>query len=244
MIKDTTIITAPFVHTAELLKQNYLCISVTGKVYGDYIGKENIERIRGLNTYRFYYNQKAKDYYACYLLYKDNLERLGIKRIQTTITSLLIKHKKSKVALLGYGLDNEFCYRHILSSYLAQNSISTTELTKTSLTPQKQLWKRNEYKIRGHYNLTDEFVGKTLESCEWIFAKTMPKNPHFYALRKKFGNNELFLYLVSHIRFFGKPEIFDGILYRVFYYNAYRYWEHPIDLLNEDVDLINRKILE
>ncbi|CAM1343224.1 hypothetical protein [Tenacibaculum aestuarii] len=244
MTKDTTIITAPFVYTSELLIQNYLCISVTGKVYGNYKQKEEIERIRGLNTYRFYHNQKAKDYFACYLLYRDNLERLGIERIKTTITSLLNKHSKSKVALLGYGIANEFCYRYILSDFLNQNNIKTTEYIKSSIKAQKEFWKHNEYKARGHYNLTDELVGKTLEKSQWIFAKTTPKNPHYYTLKKDFDNNELFLQIVSHIRFFGNPEIFEGVLYRVFYYNGYKYWEHPCDVLNEEVILINRKILE
>ena len=29
-----------------------------------------------------------------------------------------------------------------------------------------------------------EFIGKTLLDQRWIFAKTMPENPHWYTLRK------------------------------------------------------------
>lgn len=108
---------------------------------------------------------------------------------------------------------------------------------------QKELWKYDEYKSRGHYNLTDNFVDQTLEQCSWVFAKTMPNNPHSYTLRKDMEDDQLFLKLVSHIRYFGKLEIFEGVMYRVFYYSGYRYWEHPCDNKNEDVDLINRAIL-
>jgi len=64
--------------------------------------------------------------------------------------------------------------------------------------------------------------------------------PHNYTLRKNFGNNEQFLHLVAHIRFFGKVEVYEGQLYRVFYLNTYKYWTMPQDITNEECDLINR----
>nr|WP_321232378.1 hypothetical protein [uncultured Psychroserpens sp.] len=241
MNEITEIITAPFMETTRLLNNDYVCVSIIGKVYGEYERIEEIQRVTSLNTFRHYYHLKAKDYYACYLLYKDILERKGIERLKTDLINLAVTNNKSKIALLGYGIGDEFCYRHILSDFLTSNGVFTTELTKVDLNVQKAHWSYNIYKDRGHDNLTDEFVGKTLENCNWIFAKTMLKNPHWYTLRSDFGNNEVYLSIVRHIRYFGKDEIFQGILYRVFYVGSYKYWTMPEDLTNESCDLINRK---
>lgn len=241
-VKD--IITADFTKVEELLSKDYLCVSIVGKVYGEYISIEEIKRIRSLNTFRHYYHIKAEDWYACNILYRDILSKKGIDRLKKDLINLAVSNNKSKIALLGYGKENDFCFRHILSDYLNTHSVIVTELEKADLQIQQEYWRQDQYKLQGHFDLTDEFVGKTLEAGKWIFAKTLPKNPHFYILRKNFGNNELFLQIVSHIRFYGKAEIFEGVLYRVFYYKGYKYWDHPCDALNDDCDLINRKAVE
>ena len=243
-LTDIQLITSNFSEINKLLENDYIPISIVGKVYGNYSNKDKVERIRGLNTFRNYYNEKAGDYIACYLLYRNNLERIGIERITSTITNLSKLHNKTKIALCGYGKQQEFCYRHILRQFLEENNIPVKETEKTNKQHQKELWRYNEYKARGHFNLTDTIVGEVLQNSKWIVAKTMPKNPHSYILRKEFGDNEMFLKITSHIRYYGAIEIYEGVAYRVFYYNGYRYWEHPCDLLNEDVDLINRAILD
>ncbi|MCI2230245.1 hypothetical protein MC378_13790 [Polaribacter sp. MSW13] len=235
------IVTANFTEVDKLLSEDYICVSIIGKVYGEY-AREEIQRITSLNTFRHYYHKKAEDWYACNILYRDILKRKGIEKLKADLLNLVSKQNKSKIALLGYGKENEFCYRHILSDYLNANGMNVTEVENVDLTIQKEYWKQNQYKAQGHYNLTDEYVGQILEKSKWIFAKTMAKtNPHWYTLRKNFGNNEQFLHIVAHIRFYGIAEIFEGVLYRVFYYNGYKYWDHPCDILNEDCDLINRK---
>jgi len=244
MIKQIDIITAPFTKIGELQEKGYLCVSIIGKVYGDYAGKENLGRIRGLNIFRHRDHLKAKDYYACKFLFTDSLEKKGIEKITRSIHELLEEHNKTKIALCGYGKGDDFCYRHILSDFLQRNNVEVTELTEVDLDIQKEYWKQNHYKTNGHDNLSNEFVGYLLENSIWTFAKTMPKNPHYYILRKKFGDNATYLSIVKHIRYFGKAEIFQGILYRVFYYNGYRYWDCPYDTLDADVDLINRKPIE
>lgn len=239
------IITTDFTKIEELLSKDYLCVSIIGKVYGEYTGIEKIQRITSLNTFRHYYHIKAKDWYACNLLYRDILERKGIEKLKRDLINLAVSNNKSKIALLGYGKENDFCFRHILSDYLNTHGVIVTELERADLQIQQEYWRQDQYKLQGHFNLTDEFVGETLKKGEWIFAKTMAKkNPHFYILRKDFGNNELFLQIVSHIRFCGKAEIFEGVLYRVFYYNGYKYWDHPCDALNKNCDLINRKSIK
>ncbi len=243
MIDNLEIITGSFNEIEKLLENNYIPISIVGKVYGNYSNKEKVERIRGLNTFRNYHNEKTGDYISCFLLYQNNLERIGLVRITSTIEKLSNLHNKTKIALCGHGIGQDFCYRHILRAFLNSNNICVANDEKINMKLQKQLWKHDEYKTRGHYNLSDEIAGNKLEESKWIVAKTMPNNPHSYTLRKDFGNDELFLKIASHIRYFGEIEIFEGVAYRVFYFNRYRYWDHPCDMKNEDVDLINRAIL-
>ncbi len=235
------IVTTNFTEVNRLLNEDYVCVSVIGKVYGDYERKEEVQRITNLNIFRHHHHLKAKDYYACYLLYKDILEHKGIEKLKADLNNLLKVNNNSKIALLGYGIGNEFCYRHILNNFLNENGVYTTELAKVDLNAQKDYWSYNIYKEAGHNNLTDEFVSNTLKKCNWVFAKTMPENPHCYTLRVDLGNNEMFLSIVKHIRFFGKDEIFQGVLYRVFYVGSYMFWTMPCDLTNESCDLINRK---
>lgn len=237
------IITSSFNEIERLIENDYIPISIVGKVYGNYKSKEMVERIRGLNTFRNYHNEKAGDYIACYLLYQDNLRRIGLDRVTSTFIKLSNTHNKTKIALCGHGIRQGFCYRHILREFLVDNNIPVTDNEKIDIQLQKELWRHDEYKLRGHYNLTNEFVGQTLEQCNWVFAKTMPNNPHTYTIRRDMGDDQLFLKIASHIRYFGELEIFEGVMYRVFYCNNYRYWEHPCDIKNEDVDLINRAIL-
>lgn len=236
------IVTATFREVDRLLKEDYVCVSIIGKVYGEY-AREEIQRITSLNTFRHYYHIKAEDWYACNILYRGILNKKGIERLKADLLNLVSKQNKSKIALLGYGEKDDFCYRHILSDYLTVNGVSVSEVGKVDFNIQKAYWELDPYKERGHFNLSDEFVGQILEKSEWIYASTMPKNVHFYILRKNFGNKKQFLHIVSHIRFFGVPEVFESVLYRVFYYNGYKYWDHPCDILNEDCDLINRAII-
>ncbi len=245
MIKVTDIITANFTQVEELLSKDYVCVSVVGKVYEEVKGKEQIERIRNLNTFRFYYHIRSKDYYACYHLYRDILERKGIKKLLEEIKELLYKYNKTKIALCDNSIGKEFGFRHILRSFLLENSISVTDIENVNLELQKEFWRQDTYKQAGHFNLTDDFVGQILEKQKWTFAKTLPQNPHFYLTRSKEDenklNSDLFVKIVYHIRFFGQPEIYEGVFYRVFYYNAYKYWTMPQDLKNEDCNLINRQ---
>ncbi|PQJ76552.1 hypothetical protein [Polaribacter glomeratus] len=239
----TEIITSNFSELDKLLENYYIPISIVGKVYGNYSSKDKVERIRGLNTFRNFYNEKAGDYKSCYLLYQNNLERIGLERITSTFNNLCKTHSKTKIALCGHGKEQEFCYRHILKNFLAENNINVVNNEKVDMSLQKKLWKYDEYKTRGHFNLDDEIIGRKLQGSKWIVAKTMPKNPHSYTLRKDMGDDNLFLKIASHIRYFGKIEIFEGVAYRVFYHNGYKYWDHPCDLLNNNVDLINRAIV-
>lgn len=83
-----------------------------------------------------------------------------------------------------------------------------------------------------------EYVGKLLSESRWIFAKTMPQNPHFYTLRKEWKDSH-FVAVVELMRRYGYQEKFAGRNYTQFNVNGYKYWTmgSPID----QTILINRK---
>ncbi|GAA5087094.1 hypothetical protein GCM10023210_09740 [Chryseobacterium ginsengisoli] len=238
---DLQVYTASFDKIEELRNQDFVLVSVSGKVLGDIKHKEEVEPLRGFSTYRMRYHKQANDYLSCYLLYRQILEKKGITRILEQLEELKLKHNKSKIVLLGYGNENEFDYRHIFAGFLQENNISVVEYPKpVNMDLQRRLWKYDPYKEAGHDNLTDEYIGETLEQAKFIFAKTLPENPHHYTLRKDFGNDEKFLSIVRHIRFFGELEEFGGMIFRCFYWENYKYHTHPFDILDINTDLINR----
>lgn len=239
---EITITTASFESLNIKSSEGYTLVSVVGKVYGSFRNSERVKKMIGFSIFRMYSNQRAGDFLACNLLYRRKLEKKGAERLLSGIRQFCEEENSTKVILLGYGQRDEFCYRHIFADYLRANGIPVKAETGIDSTIQQKYWIDDIYKLRGHFNLTDEFVGETLEAMEWTFAKTMSKNPHFYSIREKFGNNSTFLQIVSHIRFFGDLVEFEDIIYRVWTYKNQSYWTMPSDLLNEDVNLINRKI--
>lgn len=236
-------VTASFESLNSKPYEGYTLISLVGKVYGNFKNSDKIRKLVGFSIFRMYDNQRAGDFLACNLLYRKKMERKGAEKLFSDIRQFCIEENTTKAVLLGYGKGNEFCYRHIFADFLRANGISVKAETGIDQTIQQKYWSEDIYKLRGHYNLTDEFVGETLESMEWTFAKTMKNNPHFYSIREKFGNNFTFLQLVSHIRYFGDLVEFEEVIYRVWTYKNHSYWTMPSDLLNEDCNLINRKVV-
>jgi|TARA_R110000803_G_scaffold205215_1_gene271734 hypothetical protein len=82
-------------------------------------------------------------------------------------------------------------------------------------------------------------LSKVLENHDWIFAKTMPNNPHFYTRKKDWNKPELFIKCAHKIRQHGNPEMFRGWPYVCFNYNGYKYW--VMDKNPDDAVIINRK---
>lgn len=244
MIKtDIEIVTASFENLNHSDFENFVLVSAVGKIIGNYTGVEKVKRIKGINTYRIYDNYKASDFKACFLLYKGMLERLTFKKILDELVNLCIAENSHRVVILGHGNQNDFCYRHILADFMRRNGINVSPENKVDMNRQNKYWEEDIYKLRGHQQFHDLEVYSILESTKWIFAKTMPNNPHFYLKRSDFGDKALFFALVCHIRYFGYIEEFQGVIYRVWTYKNHSYWTMPCDLLNEDVDLINKKII-
>lgn len=83
---------------------------------------------------------------------------------------------------------------------------------------------------------------KAIEENNWIFASSMPKNPHFYALRRKWDSSTIeFDEFVLTIRAFGYTELYYGYPYRCLAIGDYFYWTMggPLAI----TILINRKLI-
>lgn len=59
---------------------------------------------------------------------------------------------------------------------------------------------------------------------QWQFAKTMPKCPHWYTLRKQWKVEGEFEWFVAFIRGFGVVETYAGMRHVYFYDGDFKYW--------------------
>lgn len=80
-----------------------------------------------------------------------------------------------------------------------------------------------------------------VERHAWIFARTMPQNPHEYTLRRN-ARKEVFEAAVRYVREHGRMERFRGRPYRTLYLDEHKYWTMGAPLA--DTILINRKALK
>jgi hypothetical protein len=74
---------------------------------------------------------------------------------------------------------------------------------------------------------------------DWIFARTMPDNPHEYTLRKN-TSGEVFEAAVRFIRERGEPELYYGKEHTVYFCDDHKYWTMGSPV--EETILINRKL--
>src|SRR5665647_923297 len=88
---------------------------------------------------------------------------------------------------------------------------------------------RHERHEEGHTLTLEEFaefeqVAEDLAEQRWIFAKTMPENPHEYTLRKLWQDDAAFVRAVEYIRQFGYRTRFRGRPYTQLNVNEHFYW--------------------
>jgi SAM-dependent methyltransferase len=69
-----------------------------------------------------------------------------------------------------------------------------------------------------------DMLGNALLPKRWIFAKTMPQNPHYYTLRKEWRNDPLFDEVVRVMRKIGYVEYWHGKPFTMVNINGYKYW--------------------
>ncbi len=84
-------------------------------------------------------------------------------------------------------------------------------------------------------------VGLSLLSQTWVFAKTMPTNPHWYTVRKSWADDGAFVRAVEAIREHGYRVKYGRSYYTVFDLNGMMYWTMGAPL--PSTRLINRKQL-
>lgn len=246
------IVLATFSEGAKLAKSGIVCISAIGKPYdaekqkfSDYFTIEGIQT----NYAMFLHGIRVKDYKAAYMLYLESLNKVGKEVYIETIDAICDDENTDTIAFIGSGYLHSFDYRWILADYFKDCGVRIyhyengdfIEIDEAFFEPHRKIWSEDVYQQRGHFNLDNEAVGLYLEKMSWNFAKTMPKNPHFWSVRRDFGDNDLYLKIVKHIRCLGEMVNYGGMVYRVFYYNGWRYWTMPSDIRDEDCDLINRQ---
>lgn len=88
------------------------------------------------------------------------------------------------------------------------------------------------------YNLDENKVADLLGSATFNFAKTMPKNPHFYTMKFTWKDKNLFKAVVSYIREKGVKEKFFNVEYTYLYVNGHKYWTMGAPL--KETILINK----
>lgn len=86
--------------------------------------------------------------------------------------------------------------------------------------------------------MTDREIAEFIELNTWIFAKTMPENPHWYVVRSQCNDEEAFKGFVMHIREFGCSVLFEGREYICFDVGEFKYWTMGCPL--ESTVIINR----
>lgn len=87
-----------------------------------------------------------------------------------------------------------------------------------------------------------DFMGQALLSRNWIFAKTMTYDPHWYTLRKEWRDDPLFDKVVETLRRAGYDETYNGKKSRAFNMNGMKYWTMGAPV--PATILINRKHLD
>lgn len=95
-----------------------------------------------------------------------------------------------------------------------------------------------------------ERIGLLLHPQLFQFAKTMPQNPHYYTLRRKWANDDDFVWVVEQIRLQGYKQKYGGSWYTVLDLNGHFYWTMGWPILTLDTPglelrgtiLINRKV--
>ena len=83
----------------------------------------------------------------------------------------------------------------------------------------------------------NEKIINFINSANWIFAKTMPENPHEYCLRRETDETD-FEEFIKLIRKEGYEQLYEGIIYICYNVGEHKYWTMGEPL--EKTILINR----
>jgi len=244
------IVIAPLSDKEYWENESYACVNVVGIFEGPSRAViEATDRILGVNAWRFKDPLKGQDYLAATLGYRDLIYKKPERVFKNFLNWFRSKGNPSKIAFLGLTQEpNGYCYRYLflnffrehLGMYMPKYRIIDVGVKGISQTEFNNIAYDSNYWQQTKITFDKEHVGNLLESTSWTFAKTMPENPHEYTLRKNWSSVEDYLQVSAYIRSYGKLEEFYGQYYRVLYLGGHKYWTHPVDVTNKDVDLINR----
>ena len=90
--------------------------------------------------------------------------------------------------------------------------------------------------------MTEEELARLPEQQTYKFAKTMPDNPHYYTLRKTWGDATEFENACHWIRKHSYVEYFHDKPFEMFAFGDWKYWTMGYPL-NETI-LIDRTLIE
>ena len=79
---------------------------------------------------------------------------------------------------------------------------------------------------------------KNLLAHKWRFAKTIPKSPHWYTLRREWKDEDAFKNAVLFIRENGYQRKYYNSTYTYLEHDGYRYW--TMGFPADETTLINR----
>ena len=188
--------------------------------------------------------------------YWVKLDTIGLQRIGARLAAISEEFGGKALALCCHeDLQRGFqCHRVLASSWLElQTGRAVPELTSVG-----EVLELHELHKQSHPNLpevseeaqrlaspewplTQEELERWIESARWQFARTMPKNPHEYTL-KKWHDPESFERVVHHIRENGYPNKYGSWWYTQLDVGGHFYWTQGADLCC--TILINRKPLQ
>lgn len=72
--------------------------------------------------------------------------------------------------------------------------------------------------------MTIEEVQRFFEFHDWTYAKTMPLTPHWYIVKGKTADPEIFIEVVAFIQQNGVKEKFEGKTYKYYTLGEFKYW--------------------
>lgn len=90
--------------------------------------------------------------------------------------------------------------------------------------------------------MTKNVLRRIIAASSWAVAKTMPRIPHSYTLRRDAPSDENFVAMVEVIRSHGYDERFFTRSYRYLDLDGWQYWTMGTDV--ESTTLINRARLK
>jgi hypothetical protein len=86
--------------------------------------------------------------------------------------------------------------------------------------------------------MSDDEIRNFVGAHRWTFAKSMPKTPHEYTLRRNARDDTEFVAVVQEIRRRGEQRFFGSRQYVYFDLEGYEYWTMGAPL--DETILINR----